>query len=663
MMTNTKSSNPPSPSAWPIATPFRGASIPLSPVIEAEFSSAQLRELARWLGATPKGNSRIGLVEQVVSALNERIARTVASPEALLEGLTAEQQDFARRLLTARDYELPFARSIAASLLAKSSERPNGYQLDADRHLTELIESLRRRALLFPTRALLPIGSRDVYYQWLPLNGARPPVVQWNVEAPDERRAADARPLPTVNFLESFETFLNAILRNGITLRPPLRPHAQATRLIWLRDWEHDVEEAERVLRSRPNWAPDPHTGITVPMLGPIAAESLATLENQTGLSGPHIEFLFAIACALQLIESPANQEEMERRVRIRSSALEEWLVLSDGQKLRRAWTAWSEQIMDGLEVRSAMDALKPARTFRVMRALGARYLTPNLLAAEWCALRRYVLRILRGLPSERWVSWRDLQTKLFDFYPECVWAFASKMEWWFAPANRGARLNLLRVEEWRASVGLILEHIIRDSLAWFGAVEVCLAEDGYLDAFRVTEVGEWLIEAREGKLPAVAAPAARTIEPIEWLDEHTLRVPPAPDRAALVSVVRRSAERGPAPFTYIFTAASIERALSEGMGFADLAGQFEHAGVSLTRAVSDQFKLIARRHGRVRVYQSLTVLELSDDFAARELAASTSLMKYVVYQLSPRTFVLQEADLDVLIKELQSKGYTPRVK
>ncbi|GIV85653.1 MAG: hypothetical protein KatS3mg052_2660 [Candidatus Roseilinea sp.] len=62
-------------------------------------------------------------------------------------------------------------------------------------------------------------------------------------------------------------------------------------------------------------------------------------------------------------------------------------------------------------------------------------------------------------------------------------------------------------------------------------------------------------------------------------------------------------------------------------------------------------------------MYQSLTVLELADDFAARELAASTSLMQHVVYQLSPRTFILNAEGLDTLIGELLKKGYTPRVK
>jgi hypothetical protein len=38
-------------------------------------------------------------------------------------------------------------------------------------------------------------------------------------------------------------------------------------------------------------------------------------------------------------------------------------------------------------------------------------------------------------------------------------------------------------------------------------------------------------------------------------------------------------------------------------------------------------------------------------------------LLKHVVYRLSPRAFVLPDEAVDQLIEELQSKGYTPRVK
>jgi len=90
------------------------------------------------------------------------VTRMMASPEAALEGLTSEQQDFVRRMLTARDHELPLSRSVAFAVWARQFER------DGERKLLEMFDALRRRALLFPTSPL-QYGMRDVYYRWLPL--------------------------------------------------------------------------------------------------------------------------------------------------------------------------------------------------------------------------------------------------------------------------------------------------------------------------------------------------------------------------------------------------------------------------------------------------------------------------------------------------------------
>jgi hypothetical protein len=56
-------------------------------------------------------------------------------------------------------------------------------------------------------------------------------------------------------------------------------------------------------------------------------------------------------------------------------------------------------------------------------------------------------------------------------------------------------------------------------------------------------------------------------------------------------------------------------------------------------------------------------VLELADELTARELAANTSLLSHVIYQLSPRVFVVADEDVDALVEEMQAKGYTPRVR
>jgi hypothetical protein len=142
-----------------------------------------------------------------------------------------------------------------------------------------------------------------------------------------------------------------------------------------------------------------------------------------------------------------------------------------------------------------------------------------------------------------------------------------------------------------------------------------------------------------------------------------TLYVQPAPDRAEFIALMRRVADRSGMSFTYAITPMSIERALADGLSLDEVVRRFKRAGVSLPKSVSEQFRTASRRFGRVRMYQSLTVLELVDELAARELAANTSLMKHVLYRISPHAFVLLDEAVDDLIEEMQAKGYTPRTR
>ena len=641
--------------AWPTAEPITPPPFDLLSALETGFSPAQLRELARWLGEVPKGNARVGLAEQIAPALQARIARMAQAPDALLEGLTEEQQALARRLLTACDHRLPFPRSLAAALWRAAPERAARPQLDALRHVSEIAEGLHRRALLFPTApSLYHDLNRDVYYRWLPLGDARPPVMQWRaLSAGDAADATASKP----GFIESFEAFLQAVSAEGVMLSEAPPPHPKAGQLPWLSRWEHDAEEAERVLHSRVNWVPDPSTGIGVPLRNALSPASLFALESRTGFNAPQLEFFFAIACALQLIEPPSDSPAP---LSIQPQTLEEWLLSAPAQKLRRAWWAWSERIMAGLEAHSALASASPA--FCVMRAIGARNFTPAILAAEWCALRRYVLRVLRGLPNTHWIHWPSLSAQLFEFHPECLWQVTTSAHWWLAWSGNNVRLRLSQAEEWQLSVGRIIAHIIRDSLAWFGAVEVRTTKDGQLDAFRVTRLGTWLLEGQSDALPAEALPRPRAVERIHWLDERTLRAPPGPERAELIALLRRTALNNGSPFSYAFTPESVEQGLAAGVTLAELDAQLRRHDVRLTPVVAGLFSTLALRLGRVAVYPALAVLELADPIAAQELMASTDLKAHVLYQVSPCAFILRQEGLETLIAQIQQKGYMPRV-
>ena len=57
-----------------------------------------------------------------------------------------------------------------------------------------------------------------------------------------------------------------------------------------------------------------------------------------------------------------------------------------------------------------------------------------------------------------------------------------------------------------------------------------------------------------------------------------------------------------------------------------------------------------------------LTVLELADDLALRELMANTDLRRHIIHQFSPRLVVVEDSAVDALVEELVKKGYTPKV-
>ncbi len=318
---------------------------------------------------------------------------------------------------------------------------------------------------------------------------------------------------------------------------------------------------------------------------------------------------------------------------------------------------------MAPVEARSASLAARPADMFIVQRAIGARELTQTMLGAEWCALRRYVARVLRGLPANTWVNWDALHDKLFDFLPECLWTIAARTDWWFAQSGSRARLHANRRDDWKQTIGKVIERVVRETFVAFGAVDVML-EDNFLYALRVTEIGQWLICTQDCGLPESISSNRSSVEAISWSKEtNTLYAQPAPDRAEFIALVRRIADRGEGSFTYAITPESIERALGDGIVLDDVVRKFKRMGVPLPKPVSEQFKISAKRFGRVRVYQALTVLEFADENAARELAVNSSLMKHVIYRISPCAFVVPDDEVDTLVEEMQAKGYTPRVK
>jgi hypothetical protein len=231
-----------------------------------------------------------------------------------------------------------------------------------------------------------------------------------------------------------------------------------------------------------------------------------------------------------------------------------------------------------------------------------------------------------------------------------------------YDPHNRG---------DWDKSVRYVLAAMIEGPLQWLGLVELGYPQGASgserdaalyptLSALRVTPLGRWLLTGK-GE-PSLVMLTSQTLEPPAWLDAETWRLPPSAGSTELTTICRALGQPAGKPFTYRLTNESIERALLAGFAPPAIAAEFEGANIPLPTATLARIEQAAGRIGRVRVYEELTLIELADDYALKELLAGTSLKKHLVCQLSPRLAVIKPEAADALAKELVEKGYTPRV-
>ncbi|MCW1967949.1 MAG: helicase-associated domain-containing protein [Anaerolineae bacterium] len=661
---------------WKNADNFRADPVDLTEAL-SQYTTNQLREMARVLGFKLKGTQKSVVVDAVRVGLVDYVAQIKHTPDALLQSLSPEQAIFARKLLTAFDVEGVVPRNISKHFLAATKEKI--LESDANKRLGALFESLTERGFLFQYYPNNPeLRYRDVYYRWVPMKDIahRVPVMQWPDTMLLSKRETDKLSPHTTKqgFLEQFEAFLEAVHASGAEWRQHAPKHAKTAAISWLQDWEHNADEVESILNSRRGWSPDGTSGISVRMTPHLTEASAQSIENQTGLSNEQSDLFFTLAAALQLLDRPENiQARLNSPIRIflNSRNYETWQTLSPEEKLGRAWRAWTEQTVYASEVAHAVGKVEATANFKVMRAIGARDISLYSLGAEWCALRRFVVRALRGLPSQTWVSWPEFRKVLFELHPNASHMLHTNDQWWFSSIVSNIRFDQMKYDDWQKATGMIILRILTESLQWFGAVECDCApsKSGMatnLRAFRITEVGKWLLEglsdAPNAKLPNDAKPKPRAYSPIEWCGDFSWRVPPAPDRAALVTFSRMIGDPEGAPSTYTLTHNSIERALRHNITVNEFVAQFAQFKIDISAAAKTRFEQIAERYGQVRIYDGATVLQVADEITLRELLASTSLANFVIYQLSPRALVIDVAGVDELMREMSTQGHTPKL-
>jgi hypothetical protein len=275
---------------------------------------------------------------------------------------------------------------------------------------------------------------------------------------------------------------------------------------------------------------------------------------------------------------------------------------------------------------------------------------------------RQFVTRLLAALDPLTWYAWKSFAEQVRDLRADFTHTQTNPDAWYFTSAKTHHRYMAYNAQHWDAAYRPLLAAMLEGVLRWTGAVE--LGYDGKeLVAFRVTPAGVWLLSGgKAGDYPGRAEDETAGREAVTWLDGATLKLSATLDAARLLPFVRSFADPTPQAHVFRVSGASLARAVEHGATASDLAERLAAAGAPLPAEWRARMAVLEAQFGRFHVYDKLTVLELADDMALRELLAGTSLGKYVVHQFSPRLVVVRDEGVPVLEDELVKKGYTPRV-
>lgn len=607
---------------------------------------SELRDIGRRREFNLKGTRKADIIDQLMTALRN----STGEPD-FMAGLDHDAYEMLRIINTIYGIREFLTWDAAQWAWHQHAELKGGPSV-----LEKTLGELQAYGLLY--RCQLPSHSGDEqHYHWLPyLAEVRLPVVETPVQTYPERKA---RSLSTPEDTPSAPVALGSLVAFArqylLRLREPRPRHQQSQYYPWLGDWDHDLDEIDQLAQRSYSSYYGAGVALTVPPFRPLLAdEVLNRLAQWLGSQPEFASWLVQLAIAAEILTPPVDKKAP---LNVQYDRWIEWCSLPPAAQLRTLFDVWRRG-MEGFTELSLAQRRQP--NLRLQRTLAFhQQFTPADLAREFALARGFATRLLQGLPVNTWYDWFSFaetarQTDpdfLHNYYGPDVWGFAVKDNERLDPAHRN---------DWDRGYRPVLAAFLEGPLRWLGVVDVGY-KGQYLVAFRLTPTGAWLLRGEDR--PPSLLPAEADEAPIAWLDEHMFRALPGPELGnilavadgALATLTRRA-------FGYELTGEGVQRAFAHGFEPAAIAEVFEKAGAPLPETTRQHIEDLWSHFGQVHLYEKLTVLELADDLALRELSANINLRQHIVHQFSPRLVVVEDSAVDSLVEELIQKGYTPKV-
>ncbi|MBS1253238.1 MAG: hypothetical protein MAG451_02287 [Anaerolineales bacterium] len=606
---------------------------------------SRLREIARRRDFELHGTRKDDIIDQLTSSLRE----TTGQPNFLAD-LTRDAYELFRMLNTV----FGVRQFLVWDSVQWAWDQHDALEGDVGA-VQNAFDSLQEYGLLCPCNQ--PAHSSGEHYHWLPyLAEVRLPVVKLSVKVYPEGKVRGLSKREATTSLPAAVATLVAFGEHRKLHLRELRPrHRQAGYYPWLGEWDHDPEEIEQLMQGAQGLYPAP-AGIvlSVPLFQSLLTdEDLGDLAQWLDSQRDFASWLTLMAVAAGVLTSPTADRTP---LAVQHDQWSEWYSLSPEAQLRLLLSIWRRHAGSMAELALAHQR-KP--NLRVQRT--ASYLqqfSPEDLALELTTARGFVTRLLQELPADVWYDWFSFAEAVRRMDPHFLHNYFGVDVWGFT-VKEGKRLDPSRRADWDRGYRPVLAAFLEGPLRWLGVVDV-----GYkgpnLVAFRLTSTGAWLLRG-EGRPTALMPDAERA--PVVWLDDGRFHARPGPASAAILALAGGAlATPTREAFVYELSNQGVQEVFSQGIEPTVIFDRFRQAGAPAPDATRERIDDLWSRFGHVHLYAKLTILELADDTALRELLANTKLRRHVVHRFSPRLVVVEDSAVDELVEELVKKGYTPKV-
>lgn len=293
--------------------------------------------------------------------------------------------------------------------------------------------------------------------------------------------------------------------------------------------------------------------------------------------------------------------------------------------------------------------------------------LRPAALATEVATARAAIVRLVALARPGVWyplAGFLDLLWRVQPHYLRGRQQAYARPAWWLERSGEPRPLRPDVREEWMAGEGAFARGLLAGALHWWGALDLAAGPDGAPVAFRLTQIGRFLLtdgdDAPEDE--PRAALAGEWGAPVLVTREGALAVQPmaaAPDLLDALAVWARPAAIAGGRLVYTLAPDLACAALDGGIAPDALLAKLRNAdGGRAAAAVAPRLHRWQTEYGKTRIESGWALLEAESEAALAEALAYVPALAAHCQRIAPTLALVPAGEVAALAAALGRRGY-----